>query len=112
MDLPILAGPAQEEINDSGKKIGADELAPVTQLFTEDYMVEFLLHNTLGAWWAGKLGPIKADTEEEARAQVALPARDGVPAISWTYCASCKMTRPKPGFPQRARLTGGRNPQT
>jgi hypothetical protein len=75
----------RKEVNDSGKKIGADELAPVTQLFTEDYMVEFLLHNTLGAWWAGKIGPIKADTEEEARAQAALPARDGVPAISWTY---------------------------
>ena len=75
----------KDEVNESGKKIGADELSPVTQLFTEDYMVEFLLHNTLGAWWAGKIGPIKAATEEEARAQAALPARDGVPAISWTY---------------------------
>ena len=34
---------------------GADELPAVTQLFTEDYMVLFLLHNTLGAWWAGKV---------------------------------------------------------
>jgi hypothetical protein len=75
----------KKEVNESGKRIGADELAPVTQLFTEDYMVEFLLHNTLGAWWAGKIGAIKADTEQEARAQAALPARDGVPAISWTY---------------------------
>jgi hypothetical protein len=75
----------KDEINDSGKKIGADELAPVTQLFTEDYMVEFLLHNTLGAWWAGKIGAIKAATEQEARARAALPARDGVPSISWTY---------------------------
>jgi len=75
----------KEVNNDSNKKIGADELSPVTQLFTEDYMVEFLLHNTLGAWWAGKIGPIKADTEEEARAQVALAAHDGVPAIPWTY---------------------------
>lgn len=75
----------KDEVNKSGKKIGADELSPVTQLFTEDYMVEFLLHNTLGAWWAGKVGPIKAATEEEARAQVALAARGGVPAISWTY---------------------------
>ncbi len=75
----------KDEVNKSGKKIGADELAPVTQLFTEDYMVEFLLHNTLGAWWAGKIGPIKADTEEEARAQAALPSRDGIPGISWTY---------------------------
>ncbi len=44
----------KQEVNESGKKIGADELAPVTQLFTEDYMVDFLLDNTLGAWWAGK----------------------------------------------------------
>ena len=34
---------------------GAAELPAVTQLFTEDYMVLFLLHNTLGAWWAGKV---------------------------------------------------------
>ena len=38
-----------------GVKIGADELPAVTQLFTEPYMVRFLLHNTLGAWWAGKV---------------------------------------------------------
>jgi hypothetical protein len=44
----------KNKINDSGDKIGADEIAPVTQLFTEDYMVLFLLHNTLGAWWAAK----------------------------------------------------------
>jgi hypothetical protein len=75
----------KDEVNDSGKKIGADELAPVTQLFTEDYMVEFLLHNTIGAWWAGKLGAIKASTEQEARANAALSTKDGVPAISWTY---------------------------
>ena len=44
----------KEAVNSSGVKIGADELPAVTQLFTEDYMVLFLLHNTLGAWWAGK----------------------------------------------------------
>jgi hypothetical protein len=43
------------EINASGRKIGASELPAVTQLFTEPYMVRFLLHNTLGAWWAGKV---------------------------------------------------------
>ncbi len=37
----------KEAINKSGKKIEADELPAVTQLFTEDYMVLFLLHNTL-----------------------------------------------------------------
>ncbi len=44
----------KDEVNRSEKKIGADELPAVTQLFTEDYMVKFLLHNSLGAWWAGK----------------------------------------------------------
>ncbi|MBA7659375.1 hypothetical protein ES703_67353 [subsurface metagenome] len=44
----------KDEVNASGNKIGADELPAVTQLFTEDYMVKFLLHNSLGAWWAGK----------------------------------------------------------
>lgn len=41
----------KDEVNASGAKIGADELPAVTQLFTEPYMVEFLLHNSLGAWW-------------------------------------------------------------
>jgi hypothetical protein len=44
----------KDAVNRSEVKIGADELAPVTQLFTEDYMVLFLLHNTLGAWWTAK----------------------------------------------------------
>ena len=42
----------KERINQSEVKIGADELPAVTQLFTEPYMVAFLLHNSLGAWWA------------------------------------------------------------
>ncbi len=45
----------KDAVNASGVKIGADELPAVTQLFTEPYMVRFLLHNTLGAWWAGKV---------------------------------------------------------
>lgn len=47
---------AKEAVNESEVKIGADELAPVTQLFTEDYMVLFLLENTLGAWWTARHG--------------------------------------------------------
>ncbi|WP_420448333.1 Eco57I restriction-modification methylase domain-containing protein [Candidatus Palauibacter sp.] len=45
----------KERVNASSVKIGADELPAVTQLFTERYMVLFLLHNTVGAWWAGKV---------------------------------------------------------
>lgn len=55
----------KERINKSEVKIGADELPAVTQLFTEPYMVAFLLHNSLGAWWAvrhpGTPCPIKLD---------------------------------------------------
>jgi len=75
----------KDEVNAAGNKVGARELSPVTQLFTEDYMVDFLLHNTLGAWWAGKMGPVEAVTEEEARAKVGLAAKDGLPAVVWTY---------------------------
>ena len=52
----------KDEVNASEVKIGADELPAVTQLFTEPYMVDFLLHNSLGAWWItrhpGKTCPV------------------------------------------------------
>ena len=57
----------KDEVNASGKKIGADELPAVTQLFTERYMVLFLLHNTIGAWRAGK---VLADYPEVAAGAV------------------------------------------
>lgn len=44
----------KEEVNKSNDKVGADELPAVTQLFTENYMVRFLLHNTVGAWFASR----------------------------------------------------------
>ncbi|MFA7553121.1 MAG: N-6 DNA methylase [Spongiibacteraceae bacterium] len=44
----------KDAVNASEVKIGADELPAVTQLFTEPYMVSFLLDNSLGAWWAAK----------------------------------------------------------
>ncbi len=69
----------KQEANDSGNKIGADELPAVTQLFTEDYMVDFLLDNTLGAWHAGKVLTANPDlagkvqSEDELRKAVTLP---------------------------------------
>ena len=44
---------AKDAVNASGRKVGGRDLSPVTQLFTENYMVRFLLENSLGAWWAG-----------------------------------------------------------
>ena len=46
----------KDEVNKSGQKIDGRSLPAVTQLFTEHYMVEFLLHNTIGAWWCGRHG--------------------------------------------------------
>jgi hypothetical protein len=44
----------KDEINAADDKIGGAHLGPVTQLFTESYMVRFLLENSLGAWWASR----------------------------------------------------------
>ncbi len=44
----------KDEINASERKIGGADLGPVTQLFTENYMVRFLLENSLGSWWASR----------------------------------------------------------
>jgi hypothetical protein len=44
----------KDEVNASERKIGGPDLGPVTQLFTENYMVRSLLENSLGAWWAAR----------------------------------------------------------
>jgi hypothetical protein len=46
----------KDRVNQSGDKIDGRTLPAVTQLFTEDYMVQFLLHNTIGAWWCARHG--------------------------------------------------------
>ena len=46
----------KKRVNESGDKIDGRTLPAVTQLFTEHYMVQFLLHNTIGAWWCGRHG--------------------------------------------------------
>ena len=72
----------KDEVNASGDKITGETLPAVTQLFTEHYMVLFLLHNTIGAWWAARLkfqgrAPKsewdKCQTEDDCRKLVALP---------------------------------------
>lgn len=62
----------KKDINDSGVKIGARELPAVTQLFTEPYMVSFLLDNSLGAWWAAK----RLSSHDLATAEVEQELRD------------------------------------
>lgn len=70
----------KDEVNASEVKIGARELPAVTQLFTEPYMVSFLLDNSLGAWWAARrlteTDLQNAKSEAELRRKAAIP---GVP---------------------------------
>ena len=73
----------KDEVNRSEVKIGAYEIAAVTQLFTEPYMVAFLLHNTLGAWWAGR--KLIADDAESAETEKALRKKLSLPGVSWEY---------------------------
>ena len=55
----------KDQVNASEVKIGADELPAVTQLFTEHYMVHFLLDNSLGAWWVSNFPDHKNVVELE-----------------------------------------------
>ena len=75
----------KDEVNRSEVKIGANELSPVTQLFTEDYMVQFLLHNTLGAWWAGKVLSARPHLAISAKDENELRAACRVDEEEWTY---------------------------
>ncbi len=75
----------KKEVNDSGVKIGADELSPVTQLFTEDYMVDFLLDNTLGAWHAGKVFAANPQLAASAKSEDELRQAVSLPGCPWAY---------------------------
>jgi hypothetical protein len=75
----------KEAVNKSENKIGADELPAVTQLFTEDYMVDFLLDNTLGAWWAGKVLSANPALSANAQSEAELRQACALPGCPWTY---------------------------
>ena len=73
----------KDEVNASEVKIGADELPAVTQLFTEPYMVDFLLHNSLGAWWAARR--LSPDDLRDAETEDALRRKAAIPGVSLEY---------------------------
>ena len=98
----------KDEVNASEKKIGADELPAVTQLFTEDYMVDFLLDNTLGAWHAGK------DPRRASRIWRIRPRAKRNSARQWRcrdargHTSASSKARTVSGRPPRGRSTAGR----
>ncbi len=90
----------KKAVNESGNKIDSRTISSVTQLFTEDYMVQFLLHNTLGAWWFGRQLSVagcqlSAKNEEEAGGvvgcQLSVASEEearravAVPGVNWEY---------------------------
>lgn len=105
----------KKQVNESGVTIGADELPAVTQLFTEDYMVLFLLENTLGAWWAGKKLAENPELARDAHDEGELRRRLSPDGYEWTYLRFVRdgdgdntgSWRPAagtfPGWPQTAR---------
>ncbi|MEA3411969.1 MAG: N-6 DNA methylase, partial [Pseudomonadota bacterium] len=84
------------EVNAAGGKIGADELPSVTQLFTEDYMVNFLLDNTLGAWHAGKVFAANPKLAENARSEGKLRQVVALPGCPWSYLRFIHCKTPSP----------------
>jgi hypothetical protein len=90
----------KDEVNAAEVKIGARELPAVTQLFTEPYMVAFLLDNSLGAWWAAKkLAAAFAEgrrlkSEDECRRACAIP---GVPLSYLRFVEADGRWRPAAG---------------
>ena len=71
------------EVNRSEVKIGAGELPAVTQLFTEPYMVSFLLDNTLGAWWAARR--LSGADLKGAGGEVGLRRQAAIPGVPLDY---------------------------
>ena len=96
----------KEAVNRAGAKIGADELPAVTQLFTEPYMVGFLLHNTLGAWRAGRLLAERPDLAETAPDEAALRRAVGLEAAGGYDFAWLRFVRETPG----GAVHGGNQP--
>jgi Eco57I restriction-modification methylase len=73
----------KEAVNARGEKITGETLPAVTQLFTEPYMVQFLLHNTIGAWHAGKLLAERPEIAKNARSEQEL--RDAVALDGYAF---------------------------
>lgn len=73
----------KDRINRAEVKIGARELPAVTQLFTEPYMVAFLLDNALGAWWAARR--LSEDDLRHAPNEETLRRKASLPGVPLTY---------------------------
>lgn len=69
----------------SGEKITGETLPAVTQLFTEPYMVQFLLHNTIGAWHAGKILAERPELAAKAASEAELQGAVRLDGYAFDY---------------------------
>ena len=90
----------KERINKSEVKIGARELPAVTQLFTEPYMVSFLLDNALGAWWAARR--LSKSDFKYASSEAELRQKAAIPGVPLEYLRFVKISL-TPALSQRER---------
>ena len=88
----------KDEVNRSEVKIGANELPAVTQLFTEPYMVSFLLDNSLGAWWAAHR--LSDSDLKDAGSEPELREKAGIPGVPLDYLrfVQCEDTADRAGW--------------
>ena len=84
----------KDDVNRSGSKIGAGELPAVTQLFTEPYMVSFLLDNSLGAWWAARR--LTESDLRDASSEADLRRKAAVPGVPLEYLRFVRIPCPSP----------------
>ncbi|MEY8198461.1 MAG: N-6 DNA methylase [Colwellia sp.] len=96
----------KEQVNKSEVKIGAKELSPVTQLFTEPYMVSFLLDNALGAWWANRT--LKSNDIETAKTEQDLRDRASIPGVPLTYLRFVQNDAAEEGAEKRWQPAAGK----
>ena len=73
----------KSEINNNGNKVGDKELPVVTQLFTEPYMVDYLIDNSLGAWWANV--HLKKRYLSDEISEIDLQKKISLPNLSFDY---------------------------
>lgn len=100
----------KDRVNKAGGKIGARELPAVTQLFTEPYMVKFLLHNTLGAWRAGKVLAERPELATGAGDEAALRAAVSPPGYEFDMLRFAREGENGPWRPAAGTFSGW--PQT
>ena len=96
----------KDAVNASGVKVGAVELPAVTQLFTEPYMVRFLLHNTLGAWWAGKVLTADPRLAQTALDEGALRVACSLPDYSFDMLRFVRESEDGPWRPAAGKFSG------